>query len=101
MTDPPLELPALHVRPRFVAVRSDVFSARLIGASELVIIVAPLPVGDASEIPLTFVTTTLASTLVFRLNEYGAAVRVDKGTVHCVAEMIVLSVPSQLIKSSE
>ena len=70
------------MRPRFVAVRSEVFSSRFIGASGVVIIVAPLPADDEIELPLTFVATTLASTLVFKTNENGAEVSTDNGTVH-------------------
>jgi hypothetical protein len=86
-----------------VADRSDVFSDKFIGASgvEIIeIIVAPLPADEATELPNTLVAKTLTWTLALELNEYGADVRTDKGIVHCVAETIELSVPSQLIKSS-
>ena len=44
-------------------------SARLIGASGLVIIVAPLPDKDEAELPYTLVATTLASTFAFSISE--------------------------------
>ena len=95
-----MELPSVQVRPRVVADRSDVFSDKLIGASGVEIIVAPLPADEATELPFTLVAKTLAWTLALELNEYGADVRTDKGIVHCVAETIELSDPSQLTESS-
>ena len=100
MTEPPLELPSDQVRPSVVADRSDVFSDKLIGASGVEMIVAPLPADESTELPLKFVAKTLTETLTFSLNEYGADVRTDNGIVHYVAEIIVLSVPSQLTESS-
>ena len=75
-------MPALHVIPKAVAVLKEVSSAKLIGASGDVIIVAPLPIFDSIEVPLTFVAVTLKETLAPRLSEYGEAVKVDRGTVH-------------------
>jgi hypothetical protein len=43
-----------------VADRSEVFSDKLIGASGVDMIVAPLPADEAAELPLTLVAKTLA-----------------------------------------
>lgn len=45
--DPPSEVPEVQVNPRVEDVRSEVFSAKLIGASGLVMIKAPFPALDA------------------------------------------------------
>ena len=42
-----------------MAVRSDVFSDKFIGASGVEIIVAPLPAGESAELPFTFVANTI------------------------------------------
>jgi hypothetical protein len=60
-----------------VADRSDVFSDKLIGASGVQIIVAPLPMFEASELPYTLVATTLAKTKSPELKKYGGYVRTD------------------------
>ena len=65
------------------------------------IIVAPEPAVDSDEVPLTFVAEILACTLEFKLKENGAAVNTDRGIVHCVADLMVLSEPSQLTVSAE
>lgn len=64
-------------------------------------IVAPFPATDSAEDPFTFVASTLTKTSSPRLSEYGEAVRVDKGIIHQVLLMIVLSLPSQFVISSE
>lgn len=81
-TDPPSVAPADHCKPSVDAVRSDVFSTKLIGASGFVIIVAPLPLGETFELPLMLVALTVAKISSAKLNKYGAEVRVDKGTTH-------------------
>jgi len=50
----------LHVRPSVDFVRSKEFSVRLIGASGVVVIIAPLPALDSIEDPYKFLATTLA-----------------------------------------
>ena len=52
-------------------------SVRLIGASGIVIILAPSPVSESVELPLTFVAETFTSILVLKLSEYGADVNTD------------------------
>jgi hypothetical protein len=63
MTDPPSDTPAVHCKPKADAVLSAVSSIRLIGASGLVITIAPLPASDTIESPLELVATTLAKML--------------------------------------
>ena len=55
-----MELPSVQVRPRVVSVRSEVFSDKLIGASGVPIIIAPLPADEVVELPFEFVAVTLA-----------------------------------------
>ena len=65
-----------------MADRYDVFSTKLIGASGVKIIVAPLPADESRELPFTLVAKTLTYTAVVKLNEYGADVKTDKGIMH-------------------
>ena len=51
-----------------MADRSDVSSIKLVGASGVVMIVAPLPADESIELPLTFVAKTLTWTFAFKLN---------------------------------
>lgn len=97
---PPLYVPMSHYRPRLVAVRSEVFSAKLSGASGLVMIVAPVPIRDTGLSPLIFVAITLTLTKSSRFKEKGEVVKLANGTVHSVAEMIELSEPSQFVSCS-
>ena len=46
--------------PRDVGVLNNVLSVRLVGASGLVMIIAPLPSLDKSVLPIMFVATILA-----------------------------------------
>jgi hypothetical protein len=59
-----------------------VFSARFTGESGDVMIIAPLPIEDSTESPLTFVAKILTLTLSPRLSEKGARASVARGTVH-------------------
>jgi hypothetical protein len=49
-----------HVIPRVEAVRLDVSSARDVGASGYVIIIAPLPGLDSTDAPFSLIAITLA-----------------------------------------
>jgi hypothetical protein len=53
-------MPASQLKPKLVAVLSDDYSAKLIGASDLVMIVAPVPTADITLSPLTLVAVTVA-----------------------------------------
>jgi len=57
---PPINSALLQVRPIVDLVLREVFSARFIGASGVVVITAPFPALDYKEFPYMFVAITLA-----------------------------------------
>jgi len=57
---PPLDDPALQVKPSVDFVLWEVFSTRVVGASGAVVITAPLPSVDSAESPYRLVAITLA-----------------------------------------
>ena len=72
-----------------------------IGGSGLVIIYAPVPAADATELPTKFVARTLAQTQSPDVKPYGAACRTDIVTVQMVDETLqqtasVANVPATL-----
>jgi len=99
--EPPLKAPSLHYKPSCVADLSPVFSERLTGALGFVITTAPEPSLDPEDEPLALVATTFAKMLSPTFKEKGEEVRVARGIVQDVVEMIVLSLPSQLLLSTE
>jgi hypothetical protein len=60
MGDPPLAAPSYQVKPSVVAVRWDVSSAIIIGASGFVKIMAPFPESEIIESPYMLVAVTVA-----------------------------------------
>lgn len=88
---PPIKSALLHVKPRVDFVLSEVSSAKLIGESGVVVMIAPLPVLDSSEEPYRFKATTLALTLDPHSSEYGVDLSTVTGIMHVVAIEVYIS----------
>lgn len=89
-----------HVKPRVDAVRADVSSARDVGASGMVIIIAPLPAFDSVDAPFSLIATIFAKIDEPYGSEQGAALRVETGMVQELAVTIAGKAPLQLTEST-
>ena len=86
------------MRPSVDFVLSRVFSVRLIGASGVVVMIAPLPALDSCEEPYIFLATTLTYTPEPHSSENGDDLNVVTGIVHVFA---VETDISQSMRSTE
>jgi hypothetical protein len=65
------------------------------------IIVAPLPCSESLDSPYTFEVETVAKIESPKVKLYGVAYKVSSGIVHVSAPIMLDSVPSQYVSSSE
>lgn len=80
--EPPFSTPAYQVRPIFSPFVIASTFCRFTGASGTVMITAPFPASDSSEVPTALVAETLAQTETPHSRSNGPAFSVDIGIIH-------------------
>ncbi len=85
---PPTTVGTVQVKAITEALVMAALLASEVGGLGLVVITAPLPAVDATELPTIFVASTVAWTLAPHARLYGEAWRTEIGTVQEVVETL-------------